>query len=120
MTDNRDGGMATINIVQTVPSQITMHTIENFELEKLTNISRPISLTLAGVSAGAFFSFLPSALASTNKLNTSAFGKADLFYVIVTAIAALAMVYLGIVASRGEYDARQMVKGIKGRKQRPF
>lgn len=111
---------ATITVVQTVPSQITMHTIEDHELDKLTNISRPITLAVAGIAAGAFFSFLPACINSFGSLNSDRFGRDDLFYSVITALSLIIAGYFGFTATRGELDARAEVKRIRQRQQRPF
>jgi hypothetical protein len=115
-----DTDSARIDVIQTYPAQILVHTIEEHQLDKLVNISRPISLALGGLCGGALFSFLPSALGSGKLLGTPAFGPVDLFYIIVAILAFIGMMAFGFFAIRGEKDARKLVESIKSRQKKPF
>lgn len=109
---------SSIDVVQTVPAQITMHTIENHQLDKLVNISRPISLSFSGVSIGVFFSFFPSCLDSLDKIGTGDFGPKQLAYFGILIAALIIGLVTTFFALKGEADARTMVTEIRGREVR--
>lgn len=112
--------VSTIEVVQTIPTRITMHTIEDHQLTLLTNVSRPLTLAVTGILVGAFFSLLPGAVTAISHLNTKEFSTADMIYVSIDVLAFFGSLYFGTLAVRGEFEARKLVQDIRGRQQRPF
>lgn len=109
-----------IEIVQTVPTRIMMHTIDDHQLNALTNVSRPLTLAGAGATFGAGIGLLPSVFAGLHRVGTTSFQPEDLACIVLDAIFLIATVYFGWRAYAGERDARRMVKDIKGRPYRSF
>lgn len=104
-----------IAIYQTNPAAITLHTIEDHELESLTNISRPISLGVAGTATGGLLSFMTPAFAAYAHLNAHSITPSDFasvcIFIICTVLSAVAWPY----AISGQIKARRMLKSIRGR-----
>ena len=109
-----------IEIVQTVPTRITMHTIEDYQLTALTNVSRPLTLAGAGAAFGAWAGLLPSLVAGLHRVGTTSLRPEDLAYIVLDAIFLVATGHFGWRAYAGERDAHRMVKDIKGRPSRPL
>src|SRR5690606_19797988 len=100
------GGSVTkypIQILETRPESITWHVIWDHELEKITNISRPIILGLATTLLGGFLGLLPMSLGVIRASNaSSAVTLEGLAAVIVAALCLSGFVALGFFSIRGQ------------------
>lgn len=107
------GSPPAINIVQTTPDTITFHRIQDHELELLTNISRPIALSLAGAVTGVFFAFVPATISAFQ--DVSGVDAADMIYVgLCFAAFALAAVFWP-VAIAAQKKTGKTLKDIRAR-----
>lgn len=113
-------GPNTIRLVETSPTEIIFHRIEDHQLEQLTNISRPLTLAVSGAAVGAFFSLLPSAIDALGKVGTAQLNRSGMAYCLIDALALLAAVIFGYSAAKGEVEAKKTVKTIRAREQRPI
>jgi hypothetical protein len=112
---------AGISIQQTSPSFITVHRIEDHELEMLTNISRPISLAVSTMAIGACLGLLPSALVVVEKVRAgTAIIGSDLLTLCVCVGCGVAGIIIGLYAARGQYRAHQTVSVIRSRPTSPL
>lgn len=109
-----------IQIYQTVPATIAMHTIEDHQLTALTNVSRPLTLAVAGASFGAMVGILPFVLDALPRLGTESFGGTEVFYTVFEVVAIIATIYFGSLAVKGERDAKRLVAEIRARARKPF
>ena len=107
-----------IQIVQTVPSKIAMHTIEDHLLDKLTNVSRPIPLAIAGVAAGGILGLLPTLRQAAPAIGTAQFSGGDLLFVALASMLVPIAIYCGWIAYEGEREARRLVAEIRARAER--
>jgi hypothetical protein len=118
MTSQISTGSPTIPIVQTSPDEITLHRIEEHELEAFMNIARPYSLAFATTAAGGFLGLLPGVLASLGHAGTGL--KTTELVEIGAAVFCLAIaIVTGIYAGQGLLDADRAIKRIKARPKVP-
>lgn len=114
-----DGSRATIaaeiQVVHTVPPKIRMHMIEDHQLSLIVNISKPLALAAFGACVGTFFSLLPSAIGSIDKLNTDEFGWSDLLFIVFDTLALVGTFSFGYLSYKGNEDAKRMVADIRSR-----
>ncbi len=113
-------GSSTIRLVETSPTEIVFHRIEDHQLEQLTNISRPVTLAVSGAAVGAFFSLLPSAIDALGKVGTTQLTRGGMAYCLIDAVCFLAALIFGYSAAKGEVQAKDTVKAIRAREQRPI
>ena len=107
-----------VQLKETRPSSITWHIIWDYELEKLTNISRPIVLGLSTTFLGAVIGFLPTVFGTFERLAANEQIKmTDLFGCIAAGICAAAAIILGIFAWRGQADAQQVKNAVRSREE---
>lgn len=116
MSDNFK--VATIKLVETSPSEIVLHRIEDHQLESLTNVSRPLTLAVAGAAAGAFFSFLPLTVEAFSSFGTDNFTRGSLINCMIMTVSFVVLIFSGASAWKGEVKARDILKSIRKRTQR--
>ncbi len=112
------GAGKSIALVQTSPDLITLHRIEDHELEDLMNIARPYSLALSTMSLGAFLGLLPSVLTVFDRA-PGGLGSTDLIIVIVAGACIAAGAISGAYAVKGLLDADRAIKRIRARPTTP-
>jgi hypothetical protein len=108
-----------IAILRTNPDAITLHSIEDKELETLVNITRPYSLALCMLTAGGALGLLPSALDIMSGAGKPLLQK-HLILIATFSACVVATVILGCYAGRGLYDAHLAVKRIRERPTSPI
>ena len=107
-----------IPMVQTSPDSITLHRIEDHELETFMNISRPYSLAFSTTAMGAFLGLLPSAIGSFDHADKG-LTPSELITIALAAGCLATAVVAGIYAVRGLIDANRAVKRIRARPKVP-
>jgi hypothetical protein len=110
------GGIA---VYQTSPQRLTMHRIEDHELELLINISRPIMLTLAGVFGGGFLGLLPAAILAYQHVNTQSVTASDLTSVLVCGACLVGVVVSGVISALAQRKASATIANIRSRVASP-
>ena len=104
----------------TAPASITLHLIEDQELDKLTSVSRPLYLGLATTALGGALGLIPSILDALDRLAVNKVKVGD-FVVLLTCGACVAVaISCGFVAAQALTDARVMKAEIRSRKLRPY
>src|ERR1700691_5999480 len=114
VTDVREGRVSGIELLESRPRNITLHRIEDHELEMLMNISRPVALAVSTTSVGAFLGLLPSmqsTLASVN--NHRPLSLFDLILVAIGAACLAVGMTTGVFAWRGQMQARRTVGALR-------
>lgn len=112
--------VSTMQVFQTLPDSISVHTIEDHQLEALTNVSKPLPLAVAGVAAGGVLGLAPSLISALRALDTGQFGMEQAIYVALAAMLLPAAIFFGISAWQGDRKARRLIAGIRARTKRPM
>lgn len=103
-------------LYQTRPSSITYHWIWDHELEKLVNISRPVTLGLATLFAGGFLGLLPSLFEAFDKVGEgTVLSLWGLALCMTAALCLAAAIACGFFAYRGQRDAEGICSGVRTR-----
>lgn len=107
-------------LYSTHPSTLVYHWIWDYELGKLVNISRPITLGMAFLFAGAFLGLLPSLIAALEKIGKGApLSPGDLFLCMLFAICMASALICGFFAYRGQRDAEEICADVRARNLSP-
>jgi hypothetical protein len=115
-TSDMLGGIA---VYQTSPQRLTMHRIEDHELELLVNISRPIMLTLAGVFGGGFLGLLPAAISAYQHVGSRNVTVSDLTSVLVCGACFVGVIVSGVISALAQKKASATIANIRGRVASP-
>lgn len=108
-------------LFETRPSSITWHWIWDHELEKLVNISRPITLGLATAFAGCFVGLLPSIFEAFDRVSGGeVLGLGSLVLCMVAAVCLAAGAVCGFFAYRGQVDAQTVCGTVRTRNLMAF
>lgn len=110
-----EGGLP-FQVFQTSPSHITCHTIFDYELDRLVNISRPLTVGFATLLLGAALGLLPSVL-ETVDLTTSGrpIGTSKLVILLVFGMCFASGCVFGFFAMRGQKDADNIRAEVRAR-----
>lgn len=93
-------------VFETRPGSITQHVIWDYELEKLVNISRPLTLGGATTLIGAFLGLLPSVIDTISTVvDGDPLGLGHLVLSLVAALCLAAGAVAGFFAYEGQKDA---------------
>jgi hypothetical protein len=109
-----DTTLGAISLVQTRPDSITLHLIEDHELEAFMNVSRPYSLAAATTSLGGFLGLLPTVL-NAFEHRASGITTTELVSVVVCAFCLATASVAGTYAVRGLIDANRALRRIRAR-----
>lgn len=104
-----------IPIYETNPTGITLHRIEDHELEALTNISRPIALAVAGAAAGGLLGLVPGGFSAFDHLSSKSVTGGDMVTLLLCGGCAVAAVIAWPMAIMGQIKAATTLKAIRGR-----
>jgi hypothetical protein len=107
-----------IAIVETSPESITLHRIEDSELEVLMNVARPYALAFSTMSAGGFLGLIPSIATIIEKADEGLKGS-ELITVGVGIACLVAALIFGTYAIRGLIDANRALARIRSRPKTP-
>lgn len=107
-----------IPLVQTSPDSITLHRIEDHELEVLMNITRPYSLGFGTMALGGFLGLLPSVLSILDRA-AGGLSRADAVILLVAGGTLVGGLILGIFAVRALVDANKAIRRIRSRPKLP-
>src|SRR4051794_14807799 len=107
-----------IPLMQTSPDVITLHRVEDHELETLMNISRPYSLAFSTMTMGAFLGLLPSVMAALDRAHDG-LTNSELATIIVSAGCLFSALISGSYALRALIDANKAIKRIRARPASP-
>jgi hypothetical protein len=107
-----------IQVVETYPDEIRLHSIEEHQLSTLADVSRPITLAIASALFGTWASFAPSAMDSLSSVGTSSFSKQDLVYCLIDTSSLLCFIVFAAAFIKSEIAARRVIAEIKARKTR--
>jgi hypothetical protein len=114
------GAQLPFQLLETRPDSITWHMIWDHELDRLVNISRPITLGVATTLAGAFLGLLPSVAKTLEDASERA--PADLGDISLSLVAAACLagaVVASFFAYRGQVDAFAVRENVRSRNIRP-
>jgi len=122
VTDVREGRVAGIELLESRPKNITLHRVEDHELEMLMNISRPVALAVSTTSIGAFLGLLPSIQLIIDLVDSQqhALSSFDLILVALDAACLATGVATGVFAWRGQMQARRTLAAIRARPLSPM
>lgn len=112
------GGGNTIPVVQTSPEEITLHRIEDRELETMMGISRPYALAFGTMSVGAFLGLLPSVLAIWGRADAG-LSNVDLMILMIAGGSLVAAAVLCGYAIRALVDANKALNKVRCRPKTP-
>ena len=102
------------------PESITQHVIWDYELDKLVNISRPITLGLATTLGGAFLGLLPYVIHVVGLVMGQKVIPATDFVLAMVGVACLAGAsFAGYFAYQGQHDAFEIRRAVRSRNIRP-
>jgi hypothetical protein len=107
-------------IFETRPEKLTLHMVEDHQLEALTNMSRPIALALAGASTGGFLGLIPSAMTAFHRVGTTDLTGADMAGALICVGCIVCAVIAWPLAIKGQIAANNAVKSIRDRSQHPI
>lgn len=106
-------------IFETAPESITWHKIWDYELDTMTNVSRPLVLGLATMFIGAALGLVPSVKdVFTASGTTGALGWADLLIVGLAGACAAFGLAFGAFAVQGQLVALKVKGAVRARKSR--
>jgi hypothetical protein len=121
VTDIREGRVAGIELLESRPQNITLHRIEDHELEMLMNISQPAALAVSTTSIGVFLGLLPSIQSIVSAAsNHQALSSFNLILVALDAACLAVGVTTGVFAWRGQMQARRTLAAIRARPLSPM
>lgn len=108
------GGVG-LPIYETRPDRLTLHMIEDHQLDALTNISRPIALALAGAATGGFLGLAPATVTAMGRVGTTALTGADMASALICAGCIVGALITWPMAIKGQIAANDAVKSIRDR-----
>lgn len=109
-------GVPGVTHYETQPDSITWHKIWDYELESLTNVSRPIVLALSTMFIGSGVGLLPTVLGVFDKVSSKMhLTTTDLQMLLVAGGCWAFGLAFGFFAARGQYDAYRTKKAIRAR-----
>jgi hypothetical protein len=111
VTDSAAG----IALRKTSPEYVTFHLIEDYELEMITNISRPISLSLAGAALGGILGLSPNVVAAFGAASKATASSGDLITLCIWGGCVVGFVITGFLAAKGESQAAATKQNIRAR-----
>jgi hypothetical protein len=109
-----------IEIVATAPENIKLHSIQDFELDALTNISRPIVLCFSTMLLGGALGLLPSVLDGFGKLPQGKYQFNDIVILAAATACLAAGSVFAFFAARSLADAERIKREIRSRPYRPY
>ena len=103
-------------MTQTQTEAVNFHQIEDNELDKLINISSPVSLGVCTMTAGGFIGLLPTITPSMIKVyKDGAISIIDLFYIIVATVCLIMTIIYGLKSSKELISSKHAVDDIRKR-----
>ena len=109
----------TIAVVRTDPEQITLHTIQDYELSTLSDMSRPYSLGFATTALGAVLGLAPTVMEIIGR-RSNGLSMADMWTMLLAGGCLAAAIIFGIVAGRGVIEANKTIRAIRARPTTPL
>lgn len=103
-------------LLETRPESITWHMIFDHELDKLVNISRPITTATSTLLLGAMLGLLPSTLDIIQRAQTR--DNIDVYDLALLGLAAICLAAGAVTAfyaCRGQLDATAIRNAVRGR-----
>lgn len=110
-------GGTSLPIFETRPDRLTLHMVEDHQLEALTNMSRPISLALAGAATGGFLGLIPSAMVALHRVGTTDLTGADMASALICVGCIVCAVIAWPLAIKGQLAANRAIKNIRQRSE---
>lgn len=115
-----EGGLP-FQIFQTSQSHITCHTIFDYELDRLVNISRPLTVGVATLLIGAALGLLPSVLDIAELAKSGQITSlSKLFLLFVFGMSLAGGGVCGFFALRGQKDANDIRADVRARTAIPI
>ena len=117
----KGGPLAGIDVLESRPANITLHRIEDHELELLMNISRPVALSVATTSVGVFVGLIPSTIQILKSASQQRPVSLDDLGILSAAIICRTIgIVTGFLAGKGQIQARRTLAAIRARPVHPF
>ena len=110
---------STVHVLQTREVEIRIHRIEDREFASLLNVSRPITLAVAGVSGGGVLGLLPSIMLGFDHLSAKTITASDVALMMAFTVCVAASVITWPLAVSGQIQARTLLRDIRSRQADP-
>jgi len=110
---------AGVTVYETGPDSITWHKIWDYELDTLTNISRPLTLAISTMLIGAGIGLVAPMISGLEDLfRQKPDTVPDLAYLVSCVICVGVGVTVGIFAAQGQLDAHRVKVDIRNRSRK--
>ena len=121
LTDVHEGRVSGIEILESRPKNITLHSIEDHELEMLMNISSTVALSICTLAIGAFIGLLPSSFQVLGQVGHQlTVSYYEVALLVLDAICLATGAATGVFAFRGQRQASRTLTAIRARPRSPI
>jgi len=111
-----EGETPGILVSQTYPPSVRRHTVEDYELEVLGNVSHSISFGVSTTALGAFLGMTPNAIQIISRSKDGlSVSLPDLFVSLIWVACGVAFLITGVFALKDIQNARNALANIRAR-----
>lgn len=111
-------GAQTVPVYQTRPERLTLHAVEEHELQQMMNVTRPLTLAGAGAFAGGLLGAAPGAVSAIATVGSRVTTTADVVNIAIGFGCLVGLLICAPVAVKGQVDANRIMAAVRARQAR--